>query len=264
MHIPKTAGSTFRQVLVRQYPDKGCFIFQGDIAADIERFQALSDKEKQNIALFEGHAPVTTGIQEADQTVITLLRDPVRRVMSFCQHVYEGKSPYLLQLFPPEKFSLDDFLGSGNTELSNLQTKMLINQGRSSSSSDGIDQLTVSEATTLAIKNLSEKIACFGLQEYFDESLVLFATRFGWQALSYKSVNTANSSRKLDFRDTHIKRITELNAIDIEVYKLAREKFLEQIHRKDFDAGRLRRLKSTQHPGSFLGKLGRKLIRYSQ
>ena len=257
LHIPKTAGSTFRQVLIRQYPGKGRFDFRGDITADIERFHVLPEEEKRNIVLFEGHAPITTGIQEADQTIITFLRDPIRRVMSFCQHVYEGKSPYLLQDFPPEKFSLDEFLASGNTELSNLQTKMLINQG-SSASPDLIDRLPASEVVDRALKNLSEKIVCFGLQEYFDESLILFATQFSWRTLTYDSVNRANSSRKLEFKDHHLKRIAELNAIDIEVYKLAKEKFLGQIGEKNFNTKLYRRLKSTLYWRSLWKKFGKK------
>ena len=57
-----------------------------------------------------GHAPITTCIKEADSaTIITFLRDPVERVKSFCQHVYEGKSLHLKDSFPPELFNLMHF-----------------------------------------------------------------------------------------------------------------------------------------------------------
>ena len=259
LHIPKTAGTTFNQILMRQYPGKGHFHFTGDIAADIERFQALAEEEKQNIVLFGGHAPITTGIPEADETIVTFLREPISRVESFCQHVYQGKSPYLLKEFPPEKFSLDEFLNSGNTELANLQTKMLINQGKSDSM-DLIDRLSASEVVNRALKNLSEKIVCFGLQEYFDESLILFATQFRWKTLYYDSINRTDPSRKLEFKDHHVKRIAELNALDIEVYQQAKKKFLDQISRKDFDTKLYRRLKSTQSRRAFWKKFGKKQI----
>jgi Sulfotransferase family len=246
LHIPKTAGGTFEQILMRQYRGKVFFSFYNESRADTERFQALTQKERQNIALFYGHVPITTGIREADEaTIITFLRDPVARVKSFCQHVYEGKSSHLLQSFPPERFCLDEFLDSGDWELYNLQTKMLINRGRAGLP-DLIDRLSASEAFERARKNLSEKIACFGLQEYFDESLVLFAAKFGWRTLYYDSVNRPNPARKLEFQEHHIKRIIELNAVDIELYKFAKEKFLNQISKKDFDAERLQKLRLAQ------------------
>jgi len=242
LHIPKTAGSTFSRILQQQYPGKRSFDFTGDIASDLARFEALLAEEKSNIGFFSGHAPITTGIPEADQTIITFLRNPVSRVKSFCQHVYEGKSPYLLGDFPPETFSLDDFLNSGIGELSNLQTKMLINKG-SSESTELIDSLSTSEAIQRAASNLSEKISCFGIQEYFNESLVLFAVKFNWPLRSYDSVNKKGTLRTLQFADRHVRKIVELNSIDIEVYKLALQDFLQQVNSKKFDSGRLYKLR---------------------
>jgi hypothetical protein len=254
LHIPKTAGSTFTQVLMRQYPGKNYFNFTGDIAADLKRFETLSAEEKVDIAFFSGHAPISTGIPEADQTIITFLRDPVSRVRSFCQHVYEGKSPYLLDDFPPEAFSLDDFLNSGIGELSNLQTKMLMNQDHSDTS-ELLDYISSSDAIHKATRNLLEKIACFGIQEYFDESLILFATKFNWQALYYDPVNRKDASKKLQFKDRHIHRIVELNAIDIKLYKFALERFHQQISSEKFDANRLHKLRLTKFWRDFQRKL---------
>lgn len=130
LHIPKTAGTTLLSILRRQYFGKKSFAFTGDITSDTKRFEALSEHDKENVMLFTGHAPIVTGIEKADNaTTVTFLRDPISRVKSFCQHVAEGKSPYLIDDFSSETFSLDNFLESGNEELSNLQTKMLICDG---------------------------------------------------------------------------------------------------------------------------------------
>ena len=121
-HIPKTGGSTFADILKRQYIFYDWFRFSGDIQSDLKRYL----KHNGHVRLFIGHAPLKTGIQIADYaTMFTLLRDPVSRVKSFCQHVYEGKSKYLIDRFPPYSFDLDEFLDSGNHELSNLQAKLL-------------------------------------------------------------------------------------------------------------------------------------------
>ena len=139
LHIAKTAGTTFRAVLDRQYSPNEIFAFTGDVPADVQRFNALPKEDRSGFRLFIGHAPIISGIEAADNAeTITFLRNPVSRVKSFCNHVAEGKSPYLRDEFPPDRFDLDRFLDSGNNELSNLQTKMLINRADSGS----LDSLT--------------------------------------------------------------------------------------------------------------------------
>ena len=107
------------------------------------------------------------------------------RVKSFCNHVAEGKSPYLREEFPPDRFDLDRFLDSGNNELSNLQTKMLIN--RADSGSWG--SLTTSQlatATDAALDTLFNRLSLYGIQEYFDQSLLLICAHFGWKTPLYR------------------------------------------------------------------------------
>ncbi|VAW65104.1 hypothetical protein MNBD_GAMMA09-2903 [hydrothermal vent metagenome] len=88
LHIPKTAGSIFSSILKKQCRGKPDFVFTGDNEQDIRDFWGTSLDEQKAIVLFTGHASILTGIPEADDiTIITLLRDPVSLVKSFCQHV---------------------------------------------------------------------------------------------------------------------------------------------------------------------------------
>jgi len=226
LHIPKTAGTTFINILKRQYPQTGHFEFSGDIDADTDRFMALSDEEKKTVGLFVGHAPISTGIKEADGArIITFLRDPVSRVKSYCQHASEGKSPNLLYLFPPDSFDLDKFLESGNEELSNMHARMLINH-RVSAESKLIENLSNTEARDLALDNLFNKISHYGIQEYFDESVIYFKNQLNWAFPFYTSVNKKNSSKLIQFKQHHVEKIVELNSIDIDIYNAAKSKFL--------------------------------------
>lgn len=247
LHIPKTAGNTFTSILRRQYAGKVDFAFTGDPASDIKRFAALSEREKKNGVLFSGHAPIVTGLKEADEAItITFLRDPISRVKSFCQHVSEGKSEYLINDFPPESFSLDKFLESGNEELSNLQTKMLVNSlvnSRYSATASLIRKMSASEARDTALDNLYNKVSHFGLQEYFDESLIVFKSALGWGMPVYTTTNRKNESRLIKFEARHLERIAELNAIDLEVYRLAKERFVGLLHSAAFDEAELKRFR---------------------
>ena len=234
LHIPKTAGSTFTDILKRQFINRKYFEFTGNLDKDINNFNKLSPAQKADIALFIGHAPLTTKIPEADNALLfTFLREPVSRVKSFCQHVAEGKSPYLLELFPPQKFDLDYFLASGNTELANLQTKMLAGQYANDVCQD-LNSLSKRELMNLALKNLFEKIDAYGITEFFDESIIWFAHKYNWRIPFYFRRNTRSPRKKIIFDKRHIKKIIELNQIDIEVYKIARSEFVNKINSNQF------------------------------
>lgn len=259
LHMPKTAGSTFTNILRCQYFGKKSFEFTGDLASDIRRFEALSEKDKNEVLLFTGHAPFVTGVDRADNaTTITLLRDPIRRVKSFCQHVAEGKSLHLLDDYPPESFCLDDFLESGDEELSNLQTKNLINHG-SCTTATLLENMSASEAKDAALGNLFNKISHFGLQEYFDESLIVFSSALNWRMPLYASTNKKNTRKLVQFEKRHIERIAELNTIDMEVYKHAKEQFIQVLNSAAFDEAKLRRFQRMNVPGSLAIKSAQRI-----
>ncbi|HEC27201.1 MAG TPA: hypothetical protein ENI67_07320 [Gammaproteobacteria bacterium] len=239
LHIPKTAGSTFSSILTKQYRGKVSFEFSGDNELDIKRFRELSLDEQKAVVLFTGHAPILTGLPEADDiAIITILRDPISRVKSFCQHVSEGKSPHLVASFPPESFTLDEFLYSGNNEISNLQARMLIDYERHRVE-PLVTSFSMQELKNRALENLFEKVRCFGIQEYFDESLILFADTLGWSMPFYEYQNRKDINRLLKFEDYHIERIQELNAVDIAVYQAAKEWFLDKIESDDYSRRKL-------------------------
>lgn len=246
LHIPKTAGTAFTGILKRLYPGTIHFSFSSNIKADIERFNNLPEKKRKEIKVFKGHAPISTGLLEADAaSIITLLRDPIERVKSFCQHVSEGKAPNLRKMFPPERFDLDLFLENGSEQLSNLQTKMLINSGHSSSGYL-LETLSPFEAKQMALENLRKKVLHFGLTEFFDESLIIFARAFDWPTPYYLHKNQKDLTKPLKFNDRHLRRLAELNSIDIEVYSAARMDFLNIIHGAEFDKKKLAVLRLTK------------------
>jgi hypothetical protein len=243
LHIPKTAGTTMVHILRAQYRFSGRFEFSGDPEVDACRLAALPERARVRIRLFAGHAPLRTGVETADRCpLITMLREPIARVQSFCRHVSEGKSPYLLERFPPARFDLDEFLWSGNAELSNLQTRMLLNTR--SCDAPWPAALSDQRAAELALENLQCVVRQFGVQEYFDESVQRFSATFGWRHVRYRPRNRARGGRRLVFAPHHLRRIAELNAVDSEVYRLASARFVSS-----------RGLQPTVRPGARSGAL---------
>ena len=230
LHIPKTAGSTFSGILISQYGLRNHFQFIGPIDEVTSRWNSLSIAKQQNTNLFLCHSPLVTGIDKADQSkIITFLRDPVSRVKSFCQHVFEGKSPYLRDKFPPSAFSLDDFLNCGELELDNLQVNILAGNagGGTRTVPYGKDE---NELLNTAWDVLIHQVHCFGLLEEFDNSILLFREKLGWNKDPfYVQVNKKSPTRRLEFKQNHLDKIVELNRLDIELYNKAKKYFLDQI-----------------------------------
>jgi hypothetical protein len=224
LHVPKTAGTTFTDCLNRFYKGRH-FLFSGDLQKDKFRYQKISKSKQAQISMFGGHAPRITGIPEVDTLpIITFLRDPVERVKSFCQHVSEGKSRYLLKDHPPSKFNLNEFLNSNINELSNISSKLLL--GEQKQQLPDADKNTIVETAIAVLKN---DITCFGITEQFDRSLFLLHYKLGWARWPvYKKLNVKNRQKLITFMDDNIQKIRVLNEIDIEVYNKALDLFNEQ------------------------------------
>lgn len=174
MHVPKTGGRTLTSLLTRQYPSGTSFTFTGDFSVDNQNFIDQPESQRQSIVLWLGNAPFEPGIPEADTaTVITMLRDPISRVRSFCQHVYEGKSPYLRAHFPPESFDLDAFLSSGNPELANLQ-----------SSQDHLDQIAELNQIDIGVYSAAKELFLRNL-----EVSGINDSRFRWSRIGQEVIN---------------------------------------------------------------------------
>jgi hypothetical protein len=225
LHFPKTAGTTFASTLLRIYGRGNMFGFTGVAPKDRERFLALGQKERDSVSLFIGHSMYETGLPEADTAdIFTILREPESRVRSFIQHAAAGKSQYLKDYANSGTFSVDAFLESGNGELSNLQTKMLINQDRSGSESR-ISELGDDAAFELAKSRLIDGMIAYGLQEDFDAGWVAIWNALGKKPPLYAVLNRKKAAAMLDFTDAQLNRIRELNQIDIRLYQAAKEEF---------------------------------------
>jgi hypothetical protein len=113
-----------------------------------------------------------------------------------------------------------------------------------------VEKLSSSELKDKALENLFEKVTCFGLQEFFDESLILFADKLGWRMPFYETFNRKDPSHLLDFKPHHIEKIAELNAIDIQFYEKAQERFTSIINSSNYNKEQLDRFRRFQRIAS--------------
>jgi hypothetical protein len=224
LHLPKTAGMTLHRILERRYPRAQTYTFDGKRPRrDVERFQALPIEQRARFRLLKGH--VVFGLHQAvpgAATYMTLLRDPVERVIS--QYYYAKSQPnhYLYVRLNRDGVDLFEYAARRMTpELSNQQTSMLGGPRGTSR-----EKSPTRETLDRAMENLRTHFCVVGLTEEFDASLLLMQRTFGWRTPFYQRENVTGSKppgAEIDPRAREL--LTELNQLDLELYAFARARF---------------------------------------
>lgn len=240
LHIPKTAGTTLHRILERQY--EASTIFTIGNYENIDDFKQIPESQKEKIRLLKGH--MYFGLHESfpqQSTYITIMRDPIERVISHYYYILSEPSNQLHQEVISQNISLKDFLSSGICqEIDNGQTRLLSTLGASS----GYSKCS-SEMLESAKNNIQEHFTVVGLTEKFDATLILMQTKLRWKIPVYFKQNTTKTrpSKKDISRDT-LRLIESYNELDIELYKYVQNIFEEQLNQQvpllKIELGRLR------------------------
>lgn len=226
MHMPKSGGTTLEGVVKRQYLGGKFFRFTGS-KENFAEFRAMSEVERASYDLLSGH--MYFGWHEwvpEPATYMTMLRDPVDRVVSFFYYVKRKPEHYMWNFGFTDSMTLREFLEQGRCiELDNFQTR---NLGPEPENYLQFGHVT-DDMRTLALGNL-EEIDAIGLTDRFDESLEILRHRFGWQDLEYQRMNVTRDRPALDEIDpATLDLIRQINVHDLAVYRRARQIFESQL-----------------------------------
>lgn len=233
LHVPKAAGSTLNKIIERQYEQKSIFSIENGshVKEFIAEFKRLPEARKREIKVFQGH--VKFGLHEhlpQPSTYITIIRDPVERIISHYYYVLRTPRHYLYDEVTSKNMSLKDYVGSRiTTELDNAQTRIL----------SGIELVGFGECSTeileSAKKNLQEHFSVVGLTERFDETLLLLKRAFQWKNPFYIKQNvTKNRLLKEDISKETLNIIEKYNELDIELYRYVEKMFNEDINKSAY------------------------------
>jgi len=231
LHIPKTAGMSFRKAMRDEFAPQGdlahppsgpdrCRGLGGglmnrsggsavadnhiELANARERMQALQADVRGKLEIVWGH--FCFGVHEAidgDCRYITILRDPVERAISHYNMVRHesGKSgnddiiPYFID---------------NAYELSNLQTRLLSNT---------VCGTITHEHVGIAIDNLEKWFDIIGTRERYADFLQAVRAKYGWACANYH-LHVALSKPELSDDVRH--QISEMNVFDNMLYERAR------------------------------------------
>jgi hypothetical protein len=233
VHIPRTGGMTFGEILRTLYDGHGICSFYGDetgsVANDkIHRFVSRDAAEKNRFAVLKGHVvfgfdPSLTGFQP-----VTLLRKPLERLVSYYFYALRNRHHYLHAFLMQRKLRLEPFLVSElSIELDNYQVRA-VSGAAFSTSRERVNR----DHLELAKRNLRERFAAFGLSESFDRSMLEFARRFGWCLPPFGRENRGEYAGQPELSAEGLAHVTRRNQFDIELYQYAEELFANRIEQR--------------------------------
>jgi FkbM family methyltransferase len=239
IHIPKAAGSTLSTIIKNQFSEDHIFQVNGtDPAPSIQQLKTLDREDKRSLQCVMGH--MAFGLHETlpqAATYITMLRDPVERIVSHYYYVLRSPHHYLHQKVTTENISLLDYVEMNLTpvELDNGQTRIISGQA------DFSNRTTAPPVTEAELRqaqdNLENHFSVVGLSERFDESIFLLQRVFGWNNISYERTNgTPGRPNAGDLPENVIRRIQQLNELDMALYETGKRQFERlSINQKIFD-----------------------------
>lgn len=254
LHIPKTAGTSFTFFLKKFFNQDEIYPLKAKYELDKNKeIRETFNVDFANYHLIHGHFTYAIVKYLPPETnVITMLRDPVERCLSHYHHVLHDttrihyhKGQIIRNMFDGDWNKLLDIedLASGKK---NLQVKHLGLEENLLSDNplkvrdlfdfEGIlGDLTSEELrliTDNAIKNL-EKISFFGLQEFFEQSQLLFYLHFDKRfnkVARDRFMVFPNRPKKDLLGDEVIQKLQSMNEADMKLYEkgvvLFKERYL--------------------------------------
>lgn len=237
LHVPKCGGTTLANIFRRQHPDGAIYeIYEPGQREARRQLGRLSPSEKKGIQVVMGH--FSFGIHREfrrDSRYVTVLRNPLERVISAYHHAATNKGHPLHQTIADRGMSLEDVLSEETMpELDNCQARML--------SGFDFDVPYGSCGDVMlerAIQNLEEYFIVVGHLERFDETLLLLRDRLDWSRhVAYRRSNvSSNRPRKDDLSEETVALIRRFTRLDQELVDYARRRLDREIEEAGLSFG---------------------------
>ena len=227
LHIPKTGGTTLRDIIQRQYQsEKILMIPKLDESEDI--LKEVSTSQINQLKLIQGH--LKYGIHNhfhRRAKYFAIIRDPINRVLSTYYYVLSQKNNPQNLSTSNNQMTIYDYVQSGvNPFLINGQTQLI------SGKTGNIDNPIIKseELFSLAKENIANDFLFLGITEMFDETILILKNMLGWHMPYYSIANRTKNKPNYDaVNPTIISFIKEHNQLDIKLYNITKTSLLNKI-----------------------------------
>ena len=220
LHIPKTGGVTLRAALRHKYPGAALTLHSPRAP---ERVAEVPFEQRLAARVLTGHLPygVDRHMPQACEYV-TLLREPVARVISTFHHVADHPEHWFHDELVATQMGLLEFVDAEHGPFDNLQTRLISDAMEGDLVVRRPDRI---EPTPLGLEALAEAkrnldaFLVVGLTERFDESFLLIRRALGWKLPMYAKRNVRRGSRPRGSEpEVAIERIRRRDQLDSELY----------------------------------------------
>ncbi len=231
LHIPKTGGTTLRDIIQRQYrAEKILMIPKLEESENI--LKEVSTSQINQLKLIQGH--LKYGIHNhfhRRAKYFSIIRDPINRVLSTYYYVLSQKNNPQNLSTSNNQMTIYDFVQSGvNPFLINGQTQLI------SGKTGNIDNPIIEseELFSLAKENIENDFLFLGITEMFDETILILKNMLGWHMPYYSIANRTKKKPNYDaVNPTIISFIKEHNQLDIKLYNITKTSLLNRIAKEN-------------------------------
>jgi len=250
LHIPKTGGTTLRDIIQYQYKSTKILTIP-TLSESKNIINNLSHNRMKYLDIIQGH--LQYGIHEKLNRNIkyfTIIRDPIKRILSTYYYIInQPNNPQNLSN-AKKTMSIYDYINSGiNPFLINGQTQLIA--GNECSIDD--PYIKSSELLEIAKNNINENFIFAGITEKFDESILLLKRMLNWKSPYYSKANQTKNKPDYNKIDINVRDfIKEHNQLDIDLYNYVRKLINKKIDEagNDFliELNRYRKINSIINP----------------
>lgn len=223
LHIPRTGGTTLTRIARRQYPANQIYMIDSrDPAGSAAALSSLPWFAREQLSLVAGHAAFGVHHQVGSGRYITLIRDPVQRVLSHYRYAQQRSEHPLHDL--ARTMTLDEMLRAGVwPDLSNGQCRALAGAGETAGGAEPDAMFERARA------NLTDHFALWGLMERYAETLLMARATLGWRHLYYAPENASRPTSSARNASVELETVRRHNALDIALYDELETKFEESL-----------------------------------
>jgi len=227
LHIPKTGGTTLRDIIQRQYRSEKILMIP-KLEESESILKEVSTSQIKQLKLIQGH--LKYGIHNhfhRRAKYFAIIRDPINRVLSTYYYVLNQKNNPQNLSTTNNQMTIYDFVQSGvNPFLINGQTQLI------SGKTGDIDNPIIEseELFSLAKENIENDFLFLGITEMFDETILILKNMLGWHMPYYSIANRTKKKPNYDaVNPTIISFIKEHNQLDIKLYNITKTSLLNRI-----------------------------------